>query len=133
MGVSSVVNTEIPLNRYSYFEAFENELMPNTKVELVLTIESDDNIVWQAGANCRIKLLKMELWVPRITFTAEGQTQYISKYLKPHKWSYLREIIMQSNSTQNASGTFKITSGIERPRYVFVWISNDANQRFTNC
>ena len=128
LGVSSVVNTEIPLNRYSFFEAFQDELMPNTKVEIVLTIESDDNIVWQAGADCRIKLLKFELWVPRISFTAEGQTQYISKYLKPHKWTYLREIIMRSNSTQNAGGTFKITSGIERPRYVFVYISNDANQ-----
>ena len=101
--------------------------MPNTRVELILTIEKDVNLVWQAGANCRIKLLKMELWVPRITFTAAGQAQYISKYLKPHKWSYLREIIMKANSTRNASGNFRITSGIERPRYVFVWISNDAN------
>ena len=127
LGTSTPVNVEIPLCRYSFFEAFENELMPNTRVELILTLEQDINVVWAAGENCRIKLLKWELWLPKITFTAEGQSQYISKYLRPHQWSYLREIIMKSNSTQNGNGTFKISSGIEKPRYVFVWISNDAN------
>ena len=81
----------------------------------------------RAGADCRLKILEMELWVPRITFTSAGQSQYISKYLIPHKWTYLREIIMKSNSTKNASGTWRITSGIEKPRFCFLWISNDAN------
>ena len=31
---SVVVNTEIPLNRYSFFEALEDELPPSTRLEL---------------------------------------------------------------------------------------------------
>ena len=128
LGASSTVNVEIPLNRYSFFEAFENVLMPNTRVEIELTLESDANVIWQAGANCRIKILNMQLFVPRLTFTSEGQKHYISQYLKPKKFSYLREVIMESNSSRNASGTFKITSGIAKPRYVFVWINNDSTK-----
>ena len=31
LGLSTKVNCEIPLNRYSFFEAFEDKLLPNTK------------------------------------------------------------------------------------------------------
>ena len=41
LGASSTVNTEIPLNRYSFFEMLEDELLPNTRVEMNYEIESD--------------------------------------------------------------------------------------------
>ena len=34
LGASVIVNTEIPLNRYSFFESLENKLLPNSKVEI---------------------------------------------------------------------------------------------------
>ena len=49
LGVSSTVNTEILLNRYSFFEMLEDELLPNTRVEMNFEIESDGNLIWQAG------------------------------------------------------------------------------------
>lgn len=51
---------------------------------------------------------------------------YISTYLKPHKWSYLKERIEVSNSTQQTQGIFKITSAIRKPWHVFIWALNDA-------
>ena len=51
LGASSTVNTEIPLNRYSFFEMLEDELLPNTRVEMNFEIESDGNLIWQAGAD----------------------------------------------------------------------------------
>ena len=68
LGVSSTVNTEIPLNRYSLFEMLEDELLPNTRVEINFEIESDGNLIWQAGADCRVVITRMQLYVPRITF-----------------------------------------------------------------
>ena len=65
LGVSSTVNTEIPLNRYSFFEMLEDELLPNTRVEINFEIESDGNLIWQAGANCRVVITRMQLYVPR--------------------------------------------------------------------
>ena len=129
LGVSGTVNTEIPLNRYSFFEALRDELLPNTRLELNLELESDGNLIWRAndGANCRVVVTKMQLLVPRITFNSEGQSLYASKYITNKKWIYLREEIMRSNSSQQRSGHFNITSGISKPRHVFVFIINDAN------
>ena len=127
LGVSAIVNTEIPLNRYSFFEMLENKLLPNTRVEINFEIESDGNLIWQAGADCRVVITRMQLYVPRITFNSQGQSAYMSQYLKPHKWTYLRENIERSNSSQQRAGHFRISSGISKPRHVFVFIINDAN------
>ena len=127
LGLSATVNTEIPLNRYGFFGALHDELLPNTRLELNLELESDGNLIWQAGANCRVVVTKMQLLVPRITFNSEGQSLYASKFISNKKWTYLREEIMRSNSSSQRSGHFNITSGISKPRHVFVFIINDAS------
>ena len=127
LGTSSVVTRELPLNRYSFFEALEMNLLPSGRLEMNIEFESDANLIWQAADNCRVVLTKLELIVPRITFNSEGQSIYMSKFLKPYKWSYLRENIERSNSSTQRAGHFKISSGISRPRHVFVFIINDAD------
>ena len=69
----------------------------------------------------------MQLFVPRITFNSEGQSLYASKLITNRKWTYLREEIMRSNSSTQKTGHFNITSGISKPRHVFVFIINDDN------
>ena len=46
--------------------------------------------------------------------------QYLENYLKPKKWTYLREHceISQSGVTNSY---FRISTGIRRPRHVFIW------------
>ena len=51
LGDSATVRCEILLNRYSFFEALEDKLLPNTKIELNIEIESDNNLIWRAGGN----------------------------------------------------------------------------------
>ena len=126
LGTSSVVTRELPLNRYSFFEALEKNLLPSGRLELNIEFESDANLIWQAADDCRVVLTKLQLIVPRITFNSEGQSIYMSKFLKPYKWSYLRENIERRNSTTQRAGHFKISSGISKPRHVFVFIINDA-------
>ena len=127
LGTSSVVTRELPLNRYSFFEALEMNLLPSGRLEMNIEFESDANLIWQAADNCRVVLTKLELIVPRITFNSEGQSTYMSKFLKPYKWTYLRENIERSNSSTQRAGHFKISSGISKPRHVFVFIINDAD------
>ena len=115
LGTSSTVNAEISLNRYSFLESLEDELLPNTRVEINLEIESDGNLIWQAANDCRVIITRMQLSIPRITFNSNGQSLYMSEYLKPRKWTYLRENVERSNSSQQRTGNFKITSGITRP------------------
>ena len=128
LGTSSNVNVEIPLNRYLFFERLDNELLTNMKVAIIFDLESDANLIWQAGADCRVVVTGMQLFLPRIVFTAEGNKMYMETYMKPYKWNYLREEIHSSNSGRQQTGTFKIASAIERSRDVFVWILNDARK-----
>ena len=127
LGASGIVHTEISLNRYSFFESLKDELLPNARVELNLEFESDGNLTWQAADDCRVIITRMQLFIPRITFNSDGQSLYMSEYLTARKWSYLRENVERSNSSQQRSGNFKISSGLTRPRHVFVFIINDTN------
>ena len=125
---NTVVNAEIPLNRYGFFERLHDELLPNTKIELKITLESDANLVWRTGgANCRVIITKLQLIIPRITFNANGLKIYTDNYFMNKKWSYLREQIYSDDATQQASGNYRITTGINKPRHVFVFIINEAD------
>ena len=126
LGASVEVNCEIPLNRYSFFEALEDKLLPNTKIEINFEIESDANLVFQAGANCRVIVKRLQLYIPKLTFNSEGQKLYMENYLKPHKWTYLNEVIHTSNNLQQQTGHYRITTAISKPRHVFVWAINTA-------
>lgn len=125
LGTSSIVYTQISLNRYSLFEALRDELLPSGTMELVIDLEDDNTLIWQAGHNCRAIVTRFELVVPRIHFNGEGQAFYKANYLKPKKWTYLREYITVSGATQQGSDTFRIANTLRRPRHVFVFIINE--------
>ena len=128
LGTSSTVRCEIPLNRYSFFEALEDKLLPNTKIEINFEIEKDNNLIWRTGGNdCRVVILKLRLFVPRLIFNSEGIKIYMSEYLKPYKWTYLNEVVQVDLATNQSSGNFKITNGISKPRHVFVFFINTTN------
>ena len=118
----------IPLNRYSFFEALENKLLPNTKIELNFELESDNHLIWRTGgADCRVVLSRIQLFVPRITFNSEGQKLYMDNYLKAYKWTYLNEVVQRSNNLQQQTGHFRISNAISKPRHVFVFGIATAN------
>ena len=112
----------IPLNFYSYFAAFKNNLHPNLKTNISLTLEDDNNIIFKhANApNSKVIFTKLRLWVPKIIFNGVGLKAYLEDYLKPKKWIYLKEHheLKQSGATNDS---FRISSGIRRPRHVFIW------------
>lgn len=51
------MNTEITLNRFSFFDRLYYELPPNPKLEISLLIESDGNLIWQNADNCRVVVI----------------------------------------------------------------------------
>ena len=128
IGNSITIRCEIPLNRYSFFESLYDKLLPNTKIELNIELESDANLIWRTGGNdCRVILTRFQLFVPRITFNKKGQEIYLKNYLKPYKWMYLNEVVERSNNSQQQTGHFRITNAISKPRHVFVFAINTAN------
>ena len=132
-GASAELNCEIPLNRYSFFEELQDKLLPNMKIDLDIEFEDDNNFIWRGGAadaagTCyRLIITRLQLFVPRLVFNSEGQKLYMENYLKPYKWTYLKEVGYTSNVMTQGTGHFRITNGIKKPRHVFVFIINNAN------
>ena len=117
-----IPNISIPLNLYSYFGAFKNNLHPNLKTTILLTLENDNNIIFR-GANApvsKVIITKLRLWAPKIIFNEDGLKVYLADYLKPKTWIYQKEHheIKQSGATNDS---FRISAGIRRPRHVFIW------------
>ena len=128
LGDSTTVRCEIPLKRYSFFEALEDKLLPNTKIEIKIELESDNNLFWRAGGNnCRVILTRLQLFVPKLMFNDDGMKLLLPNYLKPYKWKYLNEVVERSNNSQQQTGQFRITNAISKPRHVFVFAINTAN------
>ena len=119
---AAVNNISIPLNLYSYFAAFKNNLHPNLKTNILLKLEDDSNIIFKtAGApDSKVILTRLRLWVPKIIFNEKGLKDYLAEYLKPKTWIYLKERqeIKQSGAINDS---FRISTGIRRPRHVFIW------------
>ena len=119
LGTSSTVRCEIPLNRYSFFEALEDKLLPNTKMEINFEIEKDDNLIWRTGGNrCRAVITRLQLFVPRLVFNSKGNKIYMENYLK---------VVESNNAGNQRLGNFRVTNGISKPRHVFVSIINSPN------
>ena len=78
-----------------------------------------------AGTSYRLIITRLQLFVPQLTFNSEGQKLYMENYLKPYKWTYLKEVGFTSNPSSQNSGHFRITNGIKKPRHVFVFIINN--------
>ena len=128
LGTSSTVHCEIPLNRYSFFEALEDKILPNTKIEINFETEKDDNLIWRTGGNrCRVVITRLQLFVPRLIYNEEGHKIYMREYLKPDTWPYLNEVVESNLASNQAVGNFRITNGISKPRHVFVFFINTPN------
>ena len=112
----------LPLNLYSYFAAFKNNLQPNLKTTISLQFENDNNIVFRSATAppSKVIITKLRLWVPKIIFNEAGLKAYLADYLKPKTWRYLKEK-HEMKQTQSLSDVFVITTGVRRPRHVFIW------------
>ena len=120
---ANVNKISIPLNLYSYFTAFKNNLLPNIKTNILIRLEDDNNTIFRKAnaPNSKVIITKFRLWCPKIIFNGLGMKEYTEKYLKPKKWTYLREHHEISQTTA-VNSYFRISTGIRRPRHVLLWV-----------
>ena len=111
------VNCEIPLNRYSLFEALKDKMLPDSRFELNMEFESDNNLIWRSGNDvCRVIISKLQLFIPQSTMITKMSPK-----------SYLNEFVTKSSDLRQREGNFIITNEISKPRHVFIFIVNSAN------
>ena len=118
-----IVETVIPLNRYSFFEDLQDKILPPMQMEFNVTFQDDAELVWENdGTARRVVIRNFELWVPSFQFTSEGQKMVNENFLKPSKWKYLQETVHSSTSRRDATGTWQITHEVQNAKHVFVYI-----------
>ena len=125
-----MVQTIIPLNRYSFFETLSDKLLPPMQLEFEIELQNDLEMIFQNNDTDlrRIVVRKLELWVPQLHFTGKGQTMVNENFLKPTQWKYLKEILHTSPSQRDANGAWLITPGVKDPKHVFVFIQQTRKQ-----
>ena len=129
-------NIILKLNRYPFFNSFEREICPMGKLALDITLETDANLLYKsvvipAGGAApvagRVVVTKMVLWIPKLELSEKyGKKHYLQRMMSSPKWTYHKNILGASSSTQQKTGTYEISSMIEKPRHVFIWAINDS-------
>ena len=118
LGNSRIVNCEIPLNWYSFFETLRDKMLPDSRFELNIEFESDNNLIWREGDDvCRVIITKLQLYIPRVKCTTAAAFPK----------SYLNEYVTNSTDLRQREGNFRITNEVSKPHHVFIFIVNSAN------
>ena len=123
------VETLILLNRYSFFEELGDKLLPPMQLEFEIELQPDAELIWQNdGTDRRVVVRNLELWVPMLRFTSEGQKLANENFLKPQKWTYLNEALLPSPSRRAAFGSWQINPGLKDAKHVFIFIQQTRNK-----
>ena len=125
----ATVQTIIPLNRYSFFGGLSDRLLPPVQLEFEIVLQDDREMIFQNdGTARRIVDRRLELWVPQLQFTGQGQNQVNDNFLRPTEWKYLKEVLHLSSSRRDANGTWLITPGVKNPKRVFLFFQQTRKQ-----
>ena len=123
------VQTIIPLNRYSFFEGLSDRLLPPTQLEFEIVLQDDREMIFQNdGTARRIVVRRLELSVPQLQLTDQGQTHVNDNFLRPTQRKYLKDVLHLSSSQRYANGAWLITPGVKNPKHVFVFLQQTRKQ-----
>ena len=153
------INEMIPLNRYSFFQELERKMLPPMQLTIELTLNEDSEMIHMvnnidAG---RVVITRLYLWLPRLIPKDSMYSNFVSEFLKPTSWLYMRDLYNQSSNTRALQNMFQISPSIDNVEHVFVYLqrtnaphnneaerspylydtfklnSGDANSSLSNC
>ena len=118
------INEMIPLNRYSFFQELERKMLPPMQLTIELTLNEDSEMIHKAGAaaNGRVVLKRFYLWLPRLIPKDSMYSNFVSEFLKPTTWVYMRDLYNQSSNTRALQNMFQISPAIDDVEHVFVYL-----------
>ena len=127
-GGARTVNEMIPLNRYSFFQELERKMLPAMQLTIELTLNKDSELIHKAavadagGAAGRVVVKRLYLWLPKLTPKDSMYSSFVSEFLKPTSWTYLRDLYNQSANTQAVQNMFQISPAIDNVKHVFIYL-----------
>ena len=117
-------NEMIPLNRYSFFERLENKMLPPMQLQIEITFNDDAELIHMAHNTDagRVVVKRSYLWLPKLVPKDSLYSEFVTEFLKPTKWTYMRDLYNQSANTQALQNMFQISPAIVNVKHVFVYL-----------
>ena len=117
------VNVIIPLNRYSFFEELEGQMLVPMQLQFNIILQNDAELIYKHAdaENGRVVVNRFLLWIPKLTPKDNMYDKFINSYLRSGSWKYLREMYEVSAPT-NSSGFFQISSSVDNVKHIFVYL-----------
>ena len=118
-----IQNSIIPLNKFSFFERLERNLLPPSQIQISPKLTDDASLIYRNnGVDAgKIVLSNLVLWIPRMVFNSDGINFIRNNHTKT-EWVYLREMVQVSQDSEQREATFNITSGVKQPKHIFVYL-----------
>ena len=121
---SKSINEMIPLKRYSFFQELERKMLPPMQLTIELTLNEDSELIHKAAAadDGRVVVKRLYLWIPKLIPKDSMYSTFVSEYLQPKTWTYLRDLYNQSANTQAVQNMFQISPAIDALKHVFIYL-----------
>ena len=123
-GGARAINEMIPLNRYSFFQELERKMLPPMQLTIELTLNEDSELIHKAAAadDGRVVVNRLYLWLPKLVPKDSMYSSFVSEFLKPTTWTYMRDLYNQSANTQAVQNMFQISPAIDNVKHVFIYL-----------
>ena len=122
--IAKPINEMIPLNRYSFFQELERNMLPPMQLTIELTLNEDSEMIHMANGTVpgRVVINRLYLWLPRLIPKDSMYSNFISEFLKPTSWIYMRDLYNQSANTRALQNMFQISPAIDNVEHVFIYL-----------
>ena len=123
-GGAKSITEIIPLNRYSFFEELDDRMLPPMQIAFELTLNEDNELIHKANAadNGRVVVTRLSLWLPRLVPKDSTYSEFLKDFLKPAKWTYMKDLYVKSANTRAVENTFQINPAIDNVKHVFFYL-----------
>ena len=123
-GGAKSINEIIPLNRYSFFEELEDKMLPPMQLTFELTLNYDNELIHKAdaAADGRVVVTQLYLWLPSLIPKDSVYGEFLKDFLKPTKWTYMKDMYIQSANTRAVQNMFQISPAIDNVKHVFIYL-----------
>ena len=123
-GGAKSINEMIPLNRYSFFQELERKMLPPMQLTIELTLNEDSELIHKAAVadDGRVVVKRLYLWLPRLIPKDSMYSKFVSEFLKPTTWTYMRDLYNQSANTRAIQNMFQISPAIDNVKHVFIYL-----------
>ena len=94
------------------------------QLTIELTLNEDSELIHMANGTDagRVVVKRLYLWLPRLIPKDSMYSQFVSDFLKPTTWTYMRDLYNQSANTRAVQNMFQISPAIDNVKHVFIYL-----------